>query len=96
MSFFERHLFVCTNARKDPCKQSCNDYGEAEAKQLDLIGAGKLRISGSGCLGRCEKGPAMVIYPEGRWYTYVDEQDLQDILQEDLVNKRVVERLLID
>lgn len=38
----------------------------------------------------------MVIYPEGRWYTYVDEQDLQDILQEDLVNKRVVERLLID
>ena len=52
MSFFERHLFVCTNARKDPCKQSCNDYGEADAaldflrgqaKQLGLIGAGKLR-----------------------------------------------------
>lgn len=105
MSFFERHVFICTNARQDACKQSCNDYGEADAaldflrghaKQLGLIGAGKLRISGSGCLGRCEHGPAMVIYPEGRWYTYVDEQDLQDILQEDLVNKRVVERLLID
>lgn len=105
MSFFERHLFVCTNARQDPCKQSCNDHGEADAaldflrgnaKQLGLIGPNKLRISGSACLGRCENGPAMVIYPEGRWYTYIDEHDLQDILQEDLVNKRAVERLLID
>ena len=105
MSFFERHLFICTNARKDPCRQSCNDIGEADAavdflkgnaKERGLIGPGKLRISSTSCLGRCEGGPAMVIYPEGRWYTYVDEQDLQEILEEDLVNQRSVNRLLID
>ncbi|KLT73290.1 hypothetical protein PL75_03465 [Neisseria arctica] len=105
MSYFERHLFICTNARHDNCKQSCNDNGEGDAavdflkgraKQQGLIGPGKLRISSTGCLGRCESGPAMVIYPEGRWYTYVDEEDLQDILSQDLAQGKAVERLLID
>ena len=50
MSFFERHLFICTNARKDSCRQSCNDNGEADAavdflkgnaKERGLIGHGK-------------------------------------------------------
>jgi (2Fe-2S) ferredoxin len=34
-----------------------------------------------------------VIYPEGTWYTYVDKEDLEEILQEHLINGRVVERL---
>ena len=72
------------------------DFLKGHAKEQGLIGPGKLRISSSSCLGRCEEGPAMVIYPEGRWYTYVDEQDLQEILDEELVNHRSVERLLID
>ena len=38
----------------------------------------------------------MVIYPEGRWYTYVDETDLADILQHDLIEGQAVSRLLID
>ena len=105
MSYFERHLFICTNARHDACKQSCNDNVEGDAavdflkgnaKKLGLIGPGKLRISSTSCLGRCESGPAMVIYPESRWYTYVDEEDLQDILEQDLHKGQTVERLLID
>ena len=105
MSYFQRHLFICANARHDACKQSCNDNGEAtaaldflkgRAKEMGLMGAGKLRISQSGCLGRCESGPAMVIYPEARWYTYVDEDDLHEILQQELAAGQVVERLLID
>ena len=48
------------------------------------------------CLGRCESGPAMVIYPEARWYTYVDEEDLQEILDQDLAKGEAVARLLID
>ncbi|MCS4533717.1 (2Fe-2S) ferredoxin domain-containing protein [Neisseria montereyensis] len=105
MSYFDRHLFICANARHDACKQSCNDNDEAttaidfirgNAKKMGLIGPGKLRITQTGCLGRCESGPLMVIYPEGRWYTYVDEEDLQDILDQDLVQGQAVERLLID
>lgn len=105
MSYFQRHLFICANARHNPCKQSCNDNGEADAavdflkgnaKKMDLIGRGKLRISSTSCLGRCESGPAMVIYPEARWYTYVDEEDLQEILEKDLAGGQAVGRLLID
>ena len=60
------------------------------------MGVGKLRISSAGCLGRCDEGPVMVLYPQGRWYTYVDESDLQEILDEELANDRVVTRLLMD
>jgi (2Fe-2S) ferredoxin len=37
----------------------------------------------------------MVVYPEGTWYTYVDRDDLDEIIEEHLVNGRVVERLQI-
>lgn len=105
MSYFKRHLFVCTNQRNDPCRQSCGDNGvgaeavdylKGHAKKMGLIGPGKLRISQTGCLGRCDEGPCIVIYPEGRWYTYVDDSDLQEILDEDLVKGQPVERLLLD
>jgi (2Fe-2S) ferredoxin len=35
----------------------------------------------------------MVIYPEETWYTFIDEQDVDEIIQEHLVEGRVVERL---
>ncbi len=37
----------------------------------------------------------MVIYPNETWYTFVDEQDIDEIISEHLVNDRVVERLLV-
>ncbi|MGH8541203.1 MAG: (2Fe-2S) ferredoxin domain-containing protein, partial [Stenotrophobium sp.] len=41
----------------------------------------------------CEVGPVLVIYPEEVWYTYVDEDDVDEIIREHLQNGRVVERL---
>jgi (2Fe-2S) ferredoxin len=64
-------------------------------KQLGLAGKGKVRINQAGCLDRCEEGPVLVIYPEEVWYTYVDRQDIDEIIDEHLVNGRVVERLRI-
>jgi (2Fe-2S) ferredoxin len=46
-------------------------------------------------MDRCELGPVMVIYPEAVWYTYVDQEDIDEIIQEHLQNGRVVERLRI-
>jgi (2Fe-2S) ferredoxin len=37
----------------------------------------------------------VVVYPEEVWYTYVDEKDIDEIIDEHLVNGRVVERLRI-
>jgi len=52
-----------------------------------------VRINTAGCLNRCSEGPVMVVYPEGVWYTYVDQEDIDEIIDEHLTGGRVVERL---
>jgi (2Fe-2S) ferredoxin len=37
----------------------------------------------------------LVIYPEAVWYTYVDKEDIDEIIDQHLVNGRVVERLKV-
>jgi (2Fe-2S) ferredoxin len=46
-------------------------------------------------MDRCSEGPLLVVYPEAIWYTYVDEQDIDEIISEHLQNGRVVDRLLL-
>ena len=103
--YFQRHVFFCTNDRGAGAERpSCNqcgsaalrEYAKAKVKKMGLSGPGKVRINTSGCLDRCEEGPAIVVYPEGAWYTYIDEMDIDEIIEEHLVGGRVVERLLID
>ena len=46
-------------------------------------------------MDRCDQGPVIAIYPEGTWYTYVDKDDIDEIIDEHLVHGRVVDRLKI-
>jgi len=62
---------------------------------MGFTGEGKVRINQAGCLDRCEEGPICVVYPEAVWYTYVDEDDIDDIIDSHLVNGEPVERLKI-
>ena len=62
-------------------------------KELGLAGPGKIRINKAGCLDRCADGPVLVIYPEGVWYTYVDEEDIEEIIQSHLIKGCTVSRL---
>lgn len=102
MSYYKRHIFFCTNIREGT-RPSCGRCGAADlrgyakrrVKELGLQGAGSVRVNTAGCLDRCEEGPVAVVYPEGVWYTYVDEEDVEEIVQEHLVHGRVVERLKI-
>lgn len=102
MSYYRRHVFFCTNQRDDG-RQSCEQCGASRArsyakeriKELGLAGPGQARINTAGCLDRCSEGPVMVVYPESVWYTYVDEEDVEEIIQQHLVGGRVVERLKI-
>ena len=71
------------------------EYAKKRVKELNLNGEGKVRINKAGCLDRCELGPVIVVYPEEVWYTYVDKEDIDEIIDEHLVNGRVVERLRI-
>lgn len=103
MSYYQRHIFFCLNQR-DGGRPCCADAGAAKmqehakkrCKQLDLNGPGKVRVNKAGCLDRCEEGPVAVVYPEGVWYTFVDEQDIDEIVESHLRDGKVVERLRLD
>ena len=41
-------------------------------------------------------GPVMVVYPEGVWYTFIDREDVDEIINEHLQHGRVVERLRVE
>jgi (2Fe-2S) ferredoxin len=101
VSHYQRHIFFCTNCREDG--QSCEQYGATELrgyakqriKELGIAGKGGVRVNTAGCLDRCSEGPVAVVYPEGVWYSYVDREDIDEIVEEHLVHGRVVERLKI-
>lgn len=56
---------------------------------------GDVRVNSAGCLNRCEKGPLVVIYPDATWYSYVDKEDIDEIIDRHLVKGEIVQRLLI-
>ncbi len=104
MSYYRCHVFMCTNLRQNGkicCAQggaeALRHYAKKKLRELGQAGAGRCRINVAGCLDRCEEGPVMVVYPEGVWYTYHNEADIDEILQQHIVNGKVVERLrLVD
>tara|TARA_B100000953_G_scaffold196436_1_gene161875 strand:+ start:61 stop:1251 length:1191 start_codon:yes stop_codon:yes gene_type:complete len=67
---------------------------KAQGKALGL--GSRVRINKSGCLERCELGPTMVIYPEGVWYTYSSEADIDEILARHVLGGELVDRLLLE
>jgi (2Fe-2S) ferredoxin len=102
LSYYRYHVFFCTNQREDgsQCCAQCGaqdmrDYLKRRTKELGIAGKGGVRVNTAGCLDRCAEGPVVVVYPEATWYTYVDREDLEEILQEHLVKGHVVERLLL-
>ena len=99
--YFQAHVFVCCNRRPDghprgSCaargSEKLRDYMKVRAKELGLRG---VRVNQAGCLDRCEEGPVLVVYPQGTWYTFVDNSDIDEIIDSDLVGGKVVERLKI-
>ncbi len=102
MSYFKHHFFFCTNQRPEG-EACCNDhqasamqaYAKERISALGLKGRGQIRINKAGCLDRCDEGPVLVVYPDETWYHYVDQEDIDEIINEHLVHGRVVERLKI-
>ena len=99
---FQHHVFFCINERNDgrACcadrnAQALQEYAKKRLKTLDMNGPGKIRINKAGCLDRCEEGPVLVVYPEGIWYTYIDEEDIDEIVDSHLIAGKPVERLKI-
>ena len=100
-AYYRYHVFFCTNTRENG--QCCGGCGAAEARSyakslvrdLGLDHEGGVRVSSSGCLNRCSEGPVAVIYPEGTWYSYVDNEDVEEIVRIHLREGKKVERLVL-
>ena len=100
LPYYQRHIFFCLNERKDG-EACCAQHQAQEAferckvqvKAAGLAGAGKVRVNKAGCLDRCDLGPVAVVYPEAVWYTYVDNADIDEIVESHLKNGTVVQRL---
>jgi (2Fe-2S) ferredoxin len=99
-SYYERHVFFCLNQRANGeascaqhAAQAAFDHCKSRVKAEGLAGVGKVRINKAGCLDRCAGGPVAVIYPEAVWYTFVDNSDIDEIVERHLKHGEVVERL---
>lgn len=101
-AYYKYHVFFCTNQREAGAAccanfgaQRLRDYAKQKIKSLGLAGKGGVRVNNAGCLDRCEEGPVIVVYPEGTWYTYIDEADIDEIIEQHLLQGREVGRLKI-
>lgn len=91
MTYYQKHWFICINERssgKASCGNAGNkelcDYLKRKVKDLGLSSPGFWRISSTGCMGRCEEGPLLVVYPEGRWYRCPNKAAIDAIVDHEL------------
>ena len=102
MSYYQHHVFFCLNQREKG-EACCANLGaeaafahmKARVKALGINGENQVRINRAGCLDRCGEGPVLVIYPQAVWYTFVDNADIDEIIDHHLLQNKVVERLAI-
>ena len=97
------HFFACVNTRppghpKGSCGASnCGAVfekilGKIEEKNL----WSKVKLTQTGCLGPCELGPVIVVYPEGIWYGKVTPDDIEEIMEQHVGKGEPVKRLQFD
>jgi len=56
--------------------------------------SGKVDFRKTGCHGFCERGPIVVIHPEGICYLQIEPKDVPEIISQTIKGKKVIERLL--
>ena len=83
---FQKILFVCVNNRENG-ELACSARGskaiQEHLKQIakDRGLKGKVRVSQSGCMDLCAKGPNVMVFPDNVWYSGVTESDIPKIVE---------------
>jgi (2Fe-2S) ferredoxin len=92
---YVQHILVCTDSKSKPCKKGGPEVLEAFEKAIKARRLGKqVMVTEIGHVGGCSLGPNVIVYPEGVWYGRVDPDDVDEIIEEHILEGRVVQRLL--
>lgn len=93
MDMFRSHVLVCGGTG---CTSSgSHNVMEAFEKHLKDKGiADEVKVVMTGCHGLCELGPVIIVYPEGVFYSRVQAEDVEEIVEEHLLKGRIVRRLV--
>lgn len=93
MQYYRAHVLVCSGS-------ACVTSGCRAVKDALLEGIirhqleEEIKVVETGCMGFCEQGPLVVVYPEGVMYCRVQAEDAAVIVNEHLLKGRIVENLL--
>ncbi|HAN86248.1 MAG TPA: NADH-quinone oxidoreductase subunit F, partial [Firmicutes bacterium] len=95
MDLVRAHVLVCGGAA---CVSSgCTAVREALEAEIAAKGIGReIKVVVTGCMGPCDLGPIIVVYPEGVLYCNCTPDDAREIVDEHLVKGRIVHRLLYE
>ncbi len=91
---YRKLILVCVNERlnsKESCgnKQSIHIFDTLKAYVNQSGLKGKVRVSRTGCLGLCELGPNVAVFPDNLWYTAVTDDDVERIIHEHLCTEEL-------
>jgi (2Fe-2S) ferredoxin/2-polyprenyl-3-methyl-5-hydroxy-6-metoxy-1,4-benzoquinol methylase len=99
MEPYRLHVYIC-DQRKPEGVPSCSARGSLrviQAMKREIAGAGltdDVQVTTCGSLGLCDRGPNMVVYPEGVWYSCLHLEDVAEIVRDHFKGARVVKRLV--
>ncbi len=98
MEPFRFHVYVCDQQKPEgvPCCSARGSAAVLEVLRKEIGSRGlmdEVQVTACGSLGMCERGPNMVVYPEGVWYSGVTAEDVAEVVATHFQQGRVVERL---
>lgn len=99
MEPFRFHVYVCDQRKPEgaPCCSARGSGAVLDALRREIGAQGRsdaVQVTTCGSLGLCERGPNLVVYPEGDWYSGVRPEDVAEIVREHFGAGRPVGRLV--
>lgn len=98
---YKHHVFACHTQRPPGHPRgSCGALGAQPlwdhlGGRLESEGLSEVGLTAAGCLGFCQSGPLMVVYPEGIWYRPTTREDIDAIVESHFKQGKLAEHLVM-